>query len=130
MIVLVTHPTHPRGRATISWTARVIGLTASLMWVTMLGAHLFEEGFQPLEAEGIILGAFIVIAVIGVATAFFNEDTGGSITLVAGVALTIFAVVTAGRNHWLAVMVSGAPFMAAGILFLVSARMQRGSSAV
>lgn len=127
-MMLATHPTQPRGQATISWTARVIGLTASLMWLTMLGAHLFEEGIMPLEAEGMTLGALILIAVAGVVTAFFKEDTGGSITLVAGIALSIFALVTAGRNHWLAVMVSGAPFAAAGILFLTSARMSRDSN--
>lgn len=123
--MLATHSTQPRGSATLSWFARVIGLAASLLWVFTMIGHLLEEGFTPLDAEGTILGAFILIAVIGVAVGFFNEDTGGSIALVAGLALSVFAVMTAGRNHWLAVLVTGAPFAVAGILFLTSARMGR-----
>lgn len=126
--MLATHPTQPRGRATISWTARVIGLAASLLWVFTMIGHLVEEGFAPLEAEGLMLGSFILIAMTGVFTAFFNEDTGGSIALVAGIALSVFAALSAGRNHWLAILVTGAPFVVSGALFLISARMARNGA--
>lgn len=125
--MLATQPIPPRGQATIKWMARLIGLTASLMWLTMIGADLVVEGILPLEPEGIILGVLILAAVSGVATAFINDDVGGSITLVSGIALSVFALVTAGRNHWLAVLVSGAPFMVAGALFLIGAHMSRDS---
>jgi hypothetical protein len=122
---MLAHHTVHETRTTdrfIRWTARIIGLTASLMWLFILIASLIEEGFGAIETEGMVLGALVGVAVIGVVVGISNEETGGAIALVAGIALAVFAAVTAGRNHWLAILVSGVPFMISGTLFMLSAR--------
>jgi hypothetical protein len=45
----------------------------------------------------------------------------------AGAALCVFAYLTAGHNQGFAVLVSGAPFLLAGILLLVSSKRANGS---
>ena len=122
---MLAHHTVQENRTTdrfIRWTARIIGLTASLMWLFILIASLIEEGFGAMVTEGMMLGALVGIAVIGVVVGISNEETGGAIALPAGIALAVFAAVTAGRNHWLAILVSGGPFMISGTLFMLSAR--------
>ncbi len=47
---------------------------------------------------------------------------GGASLVVAGSLFSLFAIITAGRNHWLAALVSGGPFVLSGILFLVADR--------
>jgi len=122
---MLAHHTVHENRTTdrfIRWTARIIGLTASLIWLFILIASLIEEGFGAMVTEGMMLGALVGIAVIGVVVGISNEETGGAIALPAGIALAVFAAVTAGRNHWLAILVSGGPFMISGTLFMLSAR--------
>jgi hypothetical protein len=95
------------------------------MWTFTLTASAIDEGIEGIRGEGGVLAGLILIAVAGVVIAFFNEQMGGWVALLAGIALTVFALVTAGRNHWLAVLVAGAPFFVSGVLFLIGARMQR-----
>lgn len=124
MVLLTSHPNRT-GHPGVIWAARIIGLAATLMWTFVLVASAIDEGIDGFQGEGAILAGLILIAVTGVLTAFFNEEFGGTFTLVAGIALSVFAVVSAGRNHWLAVIVSGVPFVVAGVLFLIGARIQR-----
>lgn len=44
-----------------------------------------------------------------------------------GAALCVFAYLSAGRNPWVAVLVSGAPFLVSGALLLVSRGQQEGA---
>ena len=58
------------------------------------------------------------MASMGVVIAWRREAIGGAIAVIAGVALCIFAYVTAGAREGLAMAVSGGPFLLAGVLFL------------
>lgn len=120
-VVRHTGGTHSR---LVRSSARIIGATASVGWLFILISSLVVEGWSTLEGEGVVLGALILLAIIGVAVAFAAENSGGSIAFVAGLALSVFAVITAGRNHWLAVLVSGAPFVVSGALFIIDARTE------
>jgi len=122
--MLASHSNH-FGHPGVIWAGRIIGLAAALMWTFTLTATAIDEGIDGIRGEGAVLAGLMLIAITGVVIAFFNEQIGGSVALVAGIALTVFALVTAGRNHWLAVLVSGAPFLISGVLFLIGARMQR-----
>jgi hypothetical protein len=121
--MLTASPVRTERSKSSAWgvAARIVGTTASIWWIFVLVVTALTEGLDTIEAEGMVLGALILFAVIGVAIGFAREDTGGVIALVAGVALAVFAVITAGRNHWLAVLVSGGPFILTGVLFLLSA---------
>lgn len=122
--MLASHPSRT-GHPGVIWAARIIGLAAALMWTFTLTASAIDEGVEGIQGEGAVLAGLILIAVVGVVVAFFNEQVGGSAALIAGIALSVFAAVTAGRNHWLAVLVSGVPFAVSGALFLIGVWVQR-----
>jgi hypothetical protein len=63
---------------------------------------------------------------IGILVAWKIERIGGLITLLFGIAHSIFALFASGHNHVLAMLISGGPFIVVGILFLAtSARSTR-----
>lgn len=103
--------------------ARTVGFVASFAWMFILVASLIEEGFNTDDTEGLMLTGLVLACVFGVVIGFANSQIGGTITLVAGIALALFAAATAGRNHWLAVLISGAPFIASAVMFIISARI-------
>jgi hypothetical protein len=51
------------------------------------------------------------------------ERWGGTAAVVTGTVFSLFAISTAGHNHWVAALVSGGPFIAAGLLFLLANRL-------
>ncbi|MEA2008145.1 MAG: hypothetical protein U9O54_03415 [Chloroflexota bacterium] len=105
----------------LQWLARGLGTLASVFWVFSLGMHAIV-GEEELTGEGILLGSLVVICVIGVIIGWYREKTGGIVTIVGGLALCVFAYISAGRNEWFAVLVSGLPFLVAGVLFYIHGR--------
>ncbi|RLD04990.1 MAG: hypothetical protein DRI56_10255 [Chloroflexota bacterium] len=103
----------------LQWLARGLGTLTSVFWIFSLGKHtLFDPANEEeLTGEGILLGFLVVICVIGVIIGWYREKTGGIVTIVGGLALCVFAYISAGRNQWFAVLVSGMPFLVAGVLF-------------
>lgn len=120
MVELGATNTHQGGGIRIA--ARLIGVAASSFWVFVLVTAAIVEGVRPIEVEGLLLAGLVLVATAGVVLSFFRERAGGILTLVVGITLALFALATAGRNHWLAVAVSGAPFMVAGILSVIASR--------
>lgn len=110
----------------IRWTARILGSISGAFWVlaltlsTIMESKLEVKPTPEAKLEGIVLGILVAIVVIGVIIAWFREGTGGFITLIDAVALSIFAYISAGRNKFFAMLTSGIPFLIAGILFLIS----------
>lgn len=96
------------------------GATGVVLWAVPVVAALITR--EPVEedalAESIGIGVLVVLNVAGVLIAFRHERFGGRVLLATGVAFAVFALLTAGRNHWLAAAVSGGPFMLSGALFL------------
>lgn len=105
------------------WVARGIGTLAAVFWPLALLASAIGEmigGEFERSLEGAMLAALVIVAVVGVIIAWRREVIGGAIAVIAGVALCIFAYVTAGFNQGFAMAVSGGPFLLAGALFLAS----------
>jgi len=99
------------------WVARGFGTLVSVFWVFSLGAHAFLDDPGELTGEGMLLGSLVLVCVTGLILAWYKEKPGGIVTIIGGLALSVFAYISAGRNEWLAVLVSGAPFLLAGVLF-------------
>lgn len=114
--------TEDRATKRLRWFARGIGTLAAAFWVFSLIASGIGDALSgnPLTLEGAVLATLVIIAVVGVAIAWRRERIGGMVTVVAAVALCVFAYITAGHNRGYAMAVSGGPFLLAGILFLVS----------
>ena len=107
----------------ITWAARVIGAIGAVMWAIPLVAGVVtgdsSEDGELLESLGV---AVLAIANIGaVVLAFRRQRQGGMLLLATGGLFSIFGIATAGRNHWLAALVSGGPFILSGALFITAA---------
>jgi len=110
----------------IHWTARILGSVSGAFWVLALTLSTIMEsklGVKPTpeaKLEGTILGCLVTIVVIGVIIAWFREGIGGFLTTLGAIALCIFSYISAGHNKIFAVLISGIPFLIAGILSLIS----------
>ena len=110
---------------------RGLGTALSAIWLFILLAGLIAGDDEltvdeeDAELQGAVLAALVLTAIAGFLLSFRRNEAGGVLTLVAGCLLCVFALVTAGRNHWLAVLVSGIPWIAVGGLTLLAGHRGR-----
>lgn len=115
------NPNH--GRA---WraAARTWGTLAAGFWLFMILGHILTEPTTiDINSEGFVLGVLIITITILTVLAWRWEQQAGALLLLCGISLSLFALNTAGRNHISAMLVSGAPFILSGFLFIASAWM-------
>lgn len=107
----------------LRWIGLGLGTLAGAVWLFILIAHLVggEDPYavEGAAVEGALLAALVLACAVGVGLAWWRARLGGVVLAVAGVALCVFAYVSAERNQWVALLVSGAPFTVAGVLLLV-----------
>jgi hypothetical protein len=116
---------YDRTTKTLRWIARIFGTLIVLFWLIVALAYGTLEPSE-LGAEDIMMAILVVGTTIGVLLAWKLERIGGIITLLFGIAHSIFALFASGHNHAFAMLISGGPFIVIGILFLiVSARSTR-----
>ncbi len=105
------------------WSARVIGFLGVLMWTFALVANTMAgEGEDGVTAEGVALAILAAGNTLAFLVANRYQHVGGLLSVFTGVAFSAFAMATAGHNHLLAALVSGGPFIAAGVLFMLAGR--------
>lgn len=103
------------------WIARIIGSVFALFWLFIGVASGFDDP-QPMNWESISMALLIGASAIGVIIAWFRERLGGVLLVFVGVAFSVFALISSGHNHLLAMMSSGFPYIIVGGLFLLSSR--------
>ena len=113
---------HNKTNKILRWAARVLGSLIAFFWFFIVIVNLITEPALPHDPESIIMTALIFCSVIGVVIAWFYEIPGGIVLLVIAFAHSINAVITAGHNKGLAVLIAGGPFLVIGILFILSGR--------
>jgi hypothetical membrane protein len=114
------------------WLRRAgLGLSsvAALFWLLIGIAGAFSEG-EPWTIESSLLAGHVLAAALATAIAWRRHRVGGVLLAMVGVAFCIFGYVTAGQNKWLAVAVSGLPFLAAAALLLAASRRLPGDRGV
>jgi hypothetical protein len=118
---------HIGRRPPIELVARTVGGLAAGLWLLPLVGVLVggDSNSDGNIAEGLGVGVLAVANIVAVAIAWRRPALGGRLLLVSGALFCVFAFVTAGRNEWLAVAVSGGPFVLSGTLFVVAARQRR-----
>lgn len=109
-----------RAHGPLRWIARIAAsVIAGLFVIIGAGETLFphteNEGFTWEGAGVAVLGAWVVVSLIA---AWHWEKLGGVSTVLAGVALGVFAFVTAGRNELLVALSLGLPLVLIGAAFL------------
>jgi hypothetical membrane protein len=113
-----------RGSATLAqlWLRRAglaLSSAAAVFWLLIGLAGAFSEG-EPWTVESSLLAALVLAATLATAVAFRRRRAGGALLVAAGAIFCVFSYVTAGHNKWVAVAVSGLPFVVAGSLLLLS----------
>ena len=118
-----------RGHGTTGTAARVLGGLVSAIWlVVLIGALVGDDPGATDDAtgEGVVLAILVVIAVLSTVASFRFGRPAAWTVVGAGLALSVFGAVTAGRNQWMAVLVAGVPWLVVGTLFLLAARSEKG----
>ena len=110
------------------WAARIIGSLVGLFWMLSLVSETIAEFGEPILWEGYVVGSAAVILSAGVILAWFKEKAGGILLVMASVSFSVFAYFEAGHNKVFASLISGFPFLVAGILFLISWKLSSKSA--
>ncbi|RMF69345.1 MAG: hypothetical protein D6743_01960 [Calditrichaeota bacterium] len=103
----------------LRWSARGVGSLAAASWlfVIIAGAVAKEE---PWTSESTVLTVLGAASALGVLIAWRKEGLGGLLLVACGIAGNIFGWIAAGRNKAVAMLVTGGPFVVAGLLFIGS----------
>jgi hypothetical protein len=99
--------------------AKTFAALAAAFWLFAIIADFIvalQKEQDPFLLEGLLLTLLVLINSVGALLAWWRAKTAAIVLILGGVALSIFAVLSAGHNHLLAVLVSGAPFLLAGLL--------------
>ena len=114
-----------RNRSLATKIALYIGLIFGAVWIFTFVVGAFIEN-EPIIVEGILLTVIVLLILFGVIVAIIHSGkTGGVLVVIFSIILCIFAYVTAGRNKIFAVLVSGVPFLIAGVLFLLGDKIEQ-----
>ena len=103
--------------------ALVLGTLAAVFWsltLTISAIGEIAQGEFQWSLEGLLLAVLALAAVLSVAIAWRREKTGGIALVASGLAFITFGYLSAGHNKAFAMLISGGPFLVAGILFLAS----------
>ena len=113
----------------MKWAGRLIGLVAAGFFLVFLVgeaiSEVLDEGREPLEIAGILLGLLQGLALVGVIVSWWRERLAGMLLAAASIGLGIHIGVYAGHNHFLAWLMVGLPYLVASVLLLISWRLSR-----
>jgi hypothetical protein len=103
-------------------TARILGLiiisVIAVGLIFILVGSIFDGEPLPVDFESLGMAILGLITIISVVLTWLKTRIGVWLVLIAGILFTIFALVTAGSNHLLAVMTVGGPLIIGGLLIL------------
>jgi len=108
---------------------RILGLViasmvAAIYLFIIIGGLFDPEPFSmSIESWGIV--GLTLLTTASVIMALIKARTGVWMVLVVGVLFTIFGLVTAGNNRWMAVVAAGGPLLLGGLLMLWGLRLEK-----
>jgi hypothetical protein len=103
------------------WLARGIGSAVAGLWL-VIGLLRGIGDSEPWTWESTAITLLVVASVLGVLIGWRREAIGGIILVTMAAVFSAFAWATAGHNKGFAMLISGGPFLVAGVLFLASWR--------
>ena len=110
-------------------TGRAIGLIAAGFFLVFLIGGAIDEALteepEAITIEGILLGVLIVIALAGSILSWWRERLAVILLVLVSIGLGIHIGICAGRNHFLAWLMVGLPFLVAGGLLLYAWWLER-----
>jgi hypothetical protein len=108
---------------TLHWLARVISTLAAVFWFLILLDIIACDvlvGFVCMNWEIALLIGVVVFSILSVIIAWRRERIGGIIVFLWGLAFSVIAIATSTNQRLFSVLVSGVPFIIAGLLFVAS----------
>ncbi len=119
----------PRGTSNraalwLRWIARVLGALV-VAFCALVGIGNATGGDDPWTWMSTVLVVLIAAAVLSIALSWWQEGLGGLLVVACGVALGIFAAITAAHSPGLAMLMAGGPLVVVGALFLGSRWLAR-----
>ena len=105
------------------WMARGISTLAAAFWLLILLDILACDalvGFICLNWEMALLAGLVIASVLSVLIAWRRENVGGFIMILWGFVFSSIAYMTSRPQQVFSMLVSGVPFLIAGLLFLAS----------
>ena len=106
------------------WTAQIVGLIAAGFFLAIFIGEaigdILSEGQEVIEIAGILLGLLGGLALAGTIVSWWRERLAGILLTLTSVGLGIHISVYAGRNHFLAWLMVGFPYLVAAVLLFYS----------
>lgn len=116
----------------LRWLARAIGSLAAAFWLFILldiAACDMLAGFAWMAWERALLLGLTAASLASVVTAWRNDRWGGLALSIWGSVFSLIAYLTSSRPHQaFSILVSGAPFLLAGLLLLFAGWGERRSA--
>lgn len=107
----------------IRWLARTISTLAAVFWLLILLDIIACDvlvGFVCVNWEIALLLTLVIFSSLSVVIAWRRERIGGIVMIIWGFVFSFIAIVTSTSQRAFSIIVSGVPFIVAGILFLAS----------
>jgi hypothetical protein len=107
----------------VRWLARTISALAAVFWLLILLDIIACDvlvGFVCMNWEIALRIGLVVLSIFSVIIAWRWEWVGGIVMIFWGIAFCIIAIVTSSSQRGISILVSGVPFVVAGLLFLAS----------
>jgi hypothetical protein len=93
----------------------IVSAVAALYLFIMVGS-LFEGEPFSFDIESLGMAILSILTIVSVVLTWVKMRLGVWFVLTSGVLFTIFALLTAGQNHLMAVMAAGGPLLIGGFL--------------
>ena len=100
----------------------LVTVVAAIYGFILVGG-IVEGSTEPMNWEATGMAVLSSLAILSAAVSWFRLGIGAWMTLGVGVLFTIFALVTAGGMHLIAVMSSGFPLLLGSGMMLLSLRL-------
>lgn len=108
----------------MTMAGRIIGLLVAIFMAIMVigsaAGEIIDDEPLPFDAEGVTLGIITIVALAGCIMSWWWERLAGVLLVLVAIGLAVHIGICAGRNHVLAWVTLGLPYLIAGALLLSS----------
>ena len=102
----------------------IISIVGGIYLLIMVGS-IFEGEKIEMNFEGLGIAILSILTVVSAVWVWVKARTGAWFALAVGVLFSIFGLITAGQNRWMAVVAAGGPIIIGSVLLLLGIRAEK-----